>query len=57
VQVEASRGQRRVTEVVAHQAQVHLVIGHVRPGTVPQPVLTEAVKKAGRRAHRGVSYP
>ena len=53
VQVEARR-HRRMTQIVAHEPQIDLVVGHMRPGTMTQPVRRSLFKQVGAR-RRGVS--
>src|SRR6516225_5588298 len=38
VEIQARRAQRRLAEIVAHEPQVDLLVGHVRTRAVPQPV-------------------
>jgi len=38
VEIQARRAQRRLAGMVAHEPQVDLLVGHVRPRAVPQPV-------------------
>src|SRR3546814_2419285 len=38
VQVSVGRANRLMSQVIAHVAQIHTVIGHVGTGRVPQPV-------------------
>ncbi|BDC45520.1 hypothetical protein PTKU15_88170 [Paraburkholderia terrae] len=38
-----------MAEIVAHQAQVDLLVGHVRPGGVPQPVRRALFEQVGAR--------
>jgi hypothetical protein len=49
LQVAARRRQRAVPKVVAHKAQVDLLVGHVRAGGVAQPVRRGAGQDIGLR--------
>ena len=55
VQVNASRCQRGMSEVVAHRAQIYLAVGHVRAGAVPEPMRGRLLKQIGSRARRIVA--
>ncbi len=51
VQVAARRRQRSVPKVVAHEAQVDLLVGHERPGGVAQLV------RRGAGQYRSLRFP
>lgn len=44
VQIQAGGGERRVAEIVAHEAQVEVAVGHVRTRAVAQPVRGSALE-------------
>lgn len=48
-----------MTEVVAHQTQIDLIVGHVRTGAVPQPVCRGLLKqvRAGRKGLATFAQP